>query len=102
MDSVANISAVANGMSALVSAARLPHNVFSGGWEDYFFIEPFLLFQDSFIHAAKMLLEQTGASVIAVINLDDVAINSEATPLFIDQSTAPEDYIAELNARRAP
>jgi len=97
-------AAVRNAISCIRSEKRFPCQVFVGGWADYLFFYPEVLFEASFIEVKDLLLKEESASIVAVVNLGNADNKTEEEPqaIFLDRDTAANDYVAELMGDGSP
>ena len=88
-------SAIANAVSSINIESHFPNKVLTGYWENYFFFEPYMIFDSCFIDVKNLLLHEEKASVMALINLDQKT-NTNLPAIFLEQDTGPMEYIAKL------
>ncbi|MGC4029459.1 MAG: hypothetical protein QM696_11335 [Steroidobacteraceae bacterium] len=96
-------TALRNALGCLESKGRFPYQVFVCEWTDYFFFCSDVLFERRFVEIKNLLLEEEGASAIAVVNLGNVVSDQDhPRTIFLDRDTDANAYIAELVGDGSP
>ncbi len=96
-------AALQNALLCVRREKRFPLHVFANQWADYLFFYSDVLFETRFVEIKNLLLEEEGASVIAVINLGNVEMGQDQPQaIFLGRDTGASAYIAELVGDGSP
>jgi hypothetical protein len=96
--------AISNALSSVRTEKRLPLQMFIGDWVDYFFFEPYMMFDEGFVDITKVFLREEDATVVALINLGNDTSGNDLNPqaIFLEHDTGPMEYLSKLKGDGSP